>query len=41
VMKKLSETGFLLLVPLFELFLMVISPLLAVANMMSKPVKWR
>lgn len=41
VMKKLSETGFLLLVPFFELFLMLISPVLYVANMMNKPVKWR
>jgi len=40
-MIKLSEKGFLLLVPLFELFLMVISPVLAFANMLSKPVKWR
>ena len=41
VMKKLSETGFLLLVPFFELFLMIISPILAFANLLSKPVKWR
>ncbi len=41
VMKKLSEKGFLLLVPLFELFLMLVSPFLAVANMFNKPVKWR
>lgn len=41
VMKKLSEKGFLLLVPLFELFLMIISPVLAFANMLNKPVKWR
>ncbi len=41
VMKKLSEKGFLLLVPVFELFLMVVSPVLAFANMLSKPVKWR
>ena len=41
VMRKLSEKGFLLLVPLFELFLMIISPVLAFANMLSKPVKWR
>jgi len=41
VMTKLSETGFLFLVPLFELFLMLISPLLAIANMMNKPVNWR
>ncbi len=41
VMRKLSEKRFLLLVPLFELFLMVISPVLAFANMLSKPVKWR
>jgi cellulose synthase/poly-beta-1,6-N-acetylglucosamine synthase-like glycosyltransferase len=41
VMKKLSEKDFLLLVPLFELFLMIISPFLAFANMLNKPVKWR
>lgn len=41
VMKKLSEKGFLLLVPLFEIFLMIISPFLAFANMVSKPAKWR
>jgi hypothetical protein len=41
VMKKLSEKGFLLLVPFFELFLMVISPVLALANMVNKPVKRR
>jgi len=41
VMRKLSERGFLLLVPFFELFLMIISPLLAFANVFKKPVKWR
>lgn len=41
VMKKLSEKGFLFLVPLFELFLMIVSPFLAFANMLNKPVKWR
>jgi len=41
VMTKLSENGFLLLVPFFELFLMIVSPLLFVANLMNKPVKWR
>ena len=41
VMKKLSEKGFLFLVPFFELFLMIISPFLAFANMLNKPVKWR
>jgi len=41
VMQKLSEKGFLLLVPFFELFLMVISPVLALTNMLNKPVRWR
>jgi len=41
VMQKLSEKGFLFLVPLFELFLMLVSPFLATANMLNKPVKWR
>lgn len=41
VMRKLSEKGFLLLVPFFELFLMLVSPMLAIANFFNKPVKWR
>ena len=41
VMRKLSEKGFLLLVPFFELFLMIVSPLLALANVFNKPIKWR
>jgi len=41
VMKKLSERGFLLLVPFFELFLLAVSPILALANVFNKPVKWR
>ncbi|MFA5972346.1 MAG: glycosyltransferase [Lentimicrobiaceae bacterium] len=41
VMQKLSEKGFLLLVPVFELFLMIISPVLALTNMLNKPVRWR
>ncbi len=41
VMKKLSEKGFLFLVPFFELFLMIVSSILAFANMLNKPVKWR
>jgi hypothetical protein len=41
VMNKLSEKGFLLLVPFFEIFLMIISPLLALANIVNKPVKGR
>lgn len=41
VMKRLSEKGFLLLIPLFELFLLIVSPILAIANMLNKPVKWR
>ena len=40
-MQKLSEKGFLLLVPFFELFLLLVSPLLALANVVNKPVKWR
>lgn len=40
-MKKLGEKGFLLLVPFLELFLMFVSPLLALANWFSKPLKWR
>jgi cellulose synthase/poly-beta-1,6-N-acetylglucosamine synthase-like glycosyltransferase len=40
-MSKLSEKGFLLLVPFFELFLLLVSPILAIANVFNKPVKWR
>jgi len=41
VMKRLSEKGFLFFVPLFEFFLMIVSPFLAFANILNKPVKWR
>jgi len=41
VMRKLSEKGFLLLVPLLEIALMIVSPFLALANLFNKPVKWR
>ncbi len=40
-MKKLGEKGFLLMVPFFELTLMIVSPVLAITNWLSKPVKWR
>lgn len=40
-MKKLGEKGFLLLVPFFEVLLMLVSPFLAFSNWFSKPVKWR
>jgi len=40
-MKRLSEKGFLFFVPLFEFFLMIVSPFLAFANILNKPVKWR
>ena len=40
-MKKLGEKGFLLMVPFFELTLMLVSPILAITNWLSKPVKWR
>lgn len=41
VMNKLKEKGFLLLVPFFELLLMLVSPFLAITNLFSKPAKWR
>ncbi len=41
VMNRLSEKGFLFFVPLFEFFLMIVSPFLAFANILNKPVKWR
>ena len=40
-MLKLTEKGFLLLVPFFELFLMIVSHLLVFANVINKPMKWR
>jgi len=40
-MQKLSEKGFLLLVPLFELIILVIQPFIAVSNTVSKPAQWR
>jgi len=41
VMRKLSEKGFLLLVPFFEVFILLINPLIATSNLFNKPVKWR
>jgi len=41
MMRKLSEKGFLLLIPFFEIFLLLIHPLIATANLFKKPVKWR
>jgi cellulose synthase/poly-beta-1,6-N-acetylglucosamine synthase-like glycosyltransferase len=41
VMRRLSESGFLLLIPLFEIVLMLISPVLSLLNMMNKPVSWK
>ncbi len=41
VMRKLNEKGFLLLVPFFEVFFLFLNPLVAVANLFNKPVKWR
>ncbi|MBK7213456.1 MAG: glycosyltransferase [Bacteroidales bacterium] len=40
-MRKLSEKGFLLLVPFFEVFMLILNPIIAVANLFNKPVKWR
>jgi cellulose synthase/poly-beta-1,6-N-acetylglucosamine synthase-like glycosyltransferase len=40
VMRKLSEKGFLFMVPFFEVFLILISPLLTLANTFRKPVWW-
>ncbi|NVO20628.1 MAG: glycosyltransferase [Bacteroidetes bacterium] len=41
VMRKLSEKGFLLLVPFFEVFILLINPVIAASNLFNKPVKWR
>lgn len=40
-MRKLSEKGFLLLVPFFEVFMLILNPIIAIANLFNKPVKWR
>jgi len=40
-MRKLSEKGFLLLVPFFEVFILLINPLISLSNLFNKPVKWR
>lgn len=41
VMRKLSEKGFLFLVPFFEVFILLINPIIAFTNLFNKPVKWR
>jgi len=41
VMHKLNERGFLLLVPFFEVFILIINPVIALTNLFNKPVKWR
>jgi hypothetical protein len=41
VMQRLSEKGFLLLIPFFELFLMIVSPAMVIGNMFGKSQKWR
>ena len=40
-MRKLSEKGFLLLVPFFEVFILLINPLISFINLFNKPAKWR
>jgi glycosyltransferase involved in cell wall biosynthesis len=41
VMLKLSEKNFLLLVPVLELFFVILNPLIVLINMISKPDKWK
>ena len=40
-MRKFKEKGFLFLVPLFEIFLLIIQPMLSLSNLVSKPGQWR
>lgn len=40
-MRKVAEKGFLLLVPFFEVLMMIITPVVAFSNLFRKPVKWR
>jgi len=41
IMLKLSEKNFLLLIPIFEVFFVVLNPLIVLINMISKPDKWK
>jgi poly-beta-1,6-N-acetyl-D-glucosamine synthase len=40
-MNKLSEKGFLFLIPIFELILLIAQPYMTLTNTISKPVQWR
>lgn len=41
VMKRLNEKGFLLLVPFFEIFYLIISPFIFISGKFYRPNKWR
>lgn len=41
VMKRLNEKGFLLLIPFFEIFYLIISPFIFISGKFYKPNKWR
>lgn len=40
-MRKLNEKNFLLLVPIFEIFFVVLNPIIVLINTVSKPDKWK
>ncbi len=41
VMQKLSEKGFLLLIPIFEVFIIVVTPVLSILNVFNPIKKWK
>ncbi|HNX45022.1 MAG TPA: glycosyltransferase [Bacteroidales bacterium] len=41
IMRRFAEKGFLLLVPFFELFLLILTPVLVMTNSFYKPPRWK
>jgi len=41
IMRRFTEKGFLFMVPFFELFLLILTPVLVMTNSFYKPPKWR
>jgi len=41
IMRRFAEKGFLFMVPFFELFLLILTPVLVLTNSFYKPPKWR
>ena len=41
IMNKLDEKKFLLLTPVFEIFFLILNPLIVLYNIYSKPDKWK